>query len=106
MEFSFLILLLHLTAPLHGFKDAEDYWAKSSSKQYLSRIPVPTLLLNACNDSFLTTESMPFDEATSSPQFHFEAPASGGHVGFLKSLSGPPWYEQRLVEFLKDTAIK
>ena len=94
------------TAPLHGFASADDYYARSSARQFLGKLTVPTLLLNACNDSFLTTESMPFDEATNSPQFHFEAPASGGHVGFLEGLSGPPWYEQRLVEFLKGTAIR
>ena len=89
------------TAPLHGFKDAEDYWAKSSSRQFLGRIAVPTLLINARNDTFLTPHSMPFEEAEASKHFHFEGPASGGHVGFLTSLPAPPWHEQRVVEFLK-----
>ena len=88
------------TAPLHGFTDAEDYWAKSSSRQFLGRITVPTLLLNAQNDSFLTTESMPFAEAEASETFHLEAPTSGGHVGFIEVLAHPPWYERRVVKFL------
>ena len=41
------------TAPLHGFRDAEDYWARSSSRQFLSRITVPSLLVQAANDPFL-----------------------------------------------------
>lgn len=88
------------TAPLHGFKNAEDYWAQCSARQFLPRISVPTLLINAHNDSFLTPHSMPFEEAMASEQLHFEAPASGGHVGFLSSLRKPPWYERRIVEFV------
>lgn len=89
------------TAPLHGFMDAEDYWAKCSARQFLGNLTVPTLLINARNDSFLTLESMPFQEATNSKLFHFEAPASGGHVGFLETLASPPWYQGRIVEFLR-----
>lgn len=88
------------TAPLHGFKDAEDYWARCNSKQFLGRITIPTLLINARNDSFLTPHSMPFEEARASAHLHFEAPASGGHVGFLTSFRASPWYERRIVEFL------
>ena len=50
------------TAPIHGFRDAADYWAQSSSRQYLPRIGVPTLLLSARNDPFLTPESFPVAE--------------------------------------------
>ena len=88
------------TAPLHGFEDAEDYWRKSSSKPYLARIDVPTLLINARNDSFLTSHSLPFDEARTSPHLILEAPASGGHVGFLTSPTAVPWYLKRVPEFI------
>jgi predicted alpha/beta-fold hydrolase len=86
------------TARLHGFRDAEDYWAQSSARQYLSGIRVPSLLLNALDDPFLTPESFPFLEAASNPQLFLEAPASGGHLGFLDGRG--LWIERRVPEFL------
>src|SRR5205823_3775143 len=71
------------TAPLHGFRDAADYWRQSSARQYLPRITVPTLLLNARDDPFLTPECFPFAEAKQSPYLFLEAPDSGGHLGFI-----------------------
>jgi len=90
------------TARLHGFRDAEDYWKQSSSRQFLGGISVPTLLLNAKNDPFLTAESFPFEEAERSGSLSFEAPDSGGHVGFLDFAKGmTPWHEARTVRFLE-----
>jgi predicted alpha/beta-fold hydrolase len=92
------------TAPLHGFRDAADYWARASARPFLSRITVPTLLLNACDDPFLTAESLPFAEAGVSPFLFLEAPAHGGHVGFLDLAKGmQPWSERRLVQFFDET---
>ncbi len=93
------------TAPLHGFRDAADYWAQSSARQFLKRITLPTLLLNAANDPFLAPECFPFPEAEASSAFYLEAPASGGHVGFLDLKNGLERYsERRVVEFLSDHA--
>ena len=93
------------TAPIHGFRDAADYWARSSSRQYLSRIGVPTLLLSARNDPFLTSESFPVAEAETNPFVFLEAPDAGGHVGFLDLAGGmKPWSEGRSVEFLAGVA--
>ncbi len=89
------------TAPLHQFRDAEDYWDQASSRQYLGGITVPTLLLNARNDPFLAAPSFPFEEASQHPFLHFEAPGSGGHVGFLDFKAGlQPWTERRIPAFL------
>ena len=89
------------TAPVHGFRDALDYWEKSSARQYLNRIRVPVLLLNARDDPFLTRESFPFAEAAENPHLFFEAPESGGHFGFIDSIRNVrPWHEQRTVDFL------
>ena len=89
------------TAPLHGFRDAEDYWTRASARQFLPRITVPTLILNARNDPFLTADSMPFPEAEANPSLFLEAPASGGHVGFLDFAHRlQPWSERRVAEFL------
>jgi predicted alpha/beta-fold hydrolase len=89
------------TAPIHGFLDAMDYWEKCSSKQFLPAITVPTLILSAQDDPFLTLESFPFTEAEQSTQLYLEAPEAGGHLGFLSSLNGEgTWAEKRTAEFL------
>jgi predicted alpha/beta-fold hydrolase len=89
------------TAPIHGFRDAADYWKKSSARQYLDRITIPTLLLNANDDPFLTPGCFPFAEAEQNPSLFFEAPESGGHMGFVDlTRGGEPWFERRVVEFL------
>ena len=93
------------TAPLHGFRDAEDYWARSSARPLLPRIAVPTLLLNARNDPLLAPPAFPWAEAEASPHFFFEAPASGGHVGFLDLSRGiEPWTERRVTGFFAGLA--
>jgi uncharacterized protein len=89
------------TAPIHGFRDAAEYWERASSRPYVGNIAVPTLLLNACNDPFLTPECFPFAEAEASSALHLESPESGGHVGFLDLANGlQPWSERRIVAFL------
>lgn len=89
------------TAPLHGFRDAQDYWAQSSSKQFLTSITVPTLLINAKNDPFLSEECFPLSEAEQNGNFFLEVPASGGHVGFITfGNSGHYWSEARAAVFL------
>ena len=89
------------TAPIHGFRDAADYWSQSSARQYLDRITVPTLLLNAQDDPFLTPECFPFPEAEQSYCLFFEAAEWGGHLGFVDLKRGSePWFEQRAIEFL------
>lgn len=90
-----------ITAPLHGFASAEDYWTRASSKQFLPAIQIPTLLLNARNDPFLTPECFPEEEARQHTMVHLETPEQGGHVGFWwRTFGGSTWSEQRTVEFL------
>ena len=89
------------TAPIHGFRDAEDYWEKTSARQYLHRITVPTLILIACDDPLLTPESFSVTEAEGNPCLFLEMPKSGGHLGFIDLARGiEPWSERRVVEFL------
>jgi hypothetical protein len=89
------------TAPLHGFRDAADYWKQSSARQYLLGITVPALLLNALDDPFLTRECFPFEEANQSHCLFLESPASGGHLGFIDLSHGfHRWHERRVIEFL------
>jgi len=89
-----------VTAPLHGFRDADDYWTRSSSKPWLRHIEVPTLILNARNDPFLPHEALPRADEVS-PAVTLEFPDTGGHVGFV---SGPfpghlGWLPRRLIAF-------
>ena len=90
------------TAPVHGFLDAKDYWKKSSSKQFVSQINIPTLLVNAKNDSFLSVSCYPIREAKNNPNFFLEMPKKGGHLGFLTwpALKGVSWLESRVMDFI------
>ena len=89
------------TAPINGFKDAEDYWAKCSSDQFIPEIRVPTLLVNAQNDPFLARSCYPVQKAENSRYVHLEMPRSGGHVGFVQFNGDESyWSENRAVEFL------
>jgi predicted alpha/beta-fold hydrolase len=90
------------TARLHGFRDAADYWAQSSARQYLSRIGVSALLINARDDPFLPPACFPVAEAEANPHFFLEAPTCGGHAGFVENLRNaqPNWLERRTVSFL------
>ncbi len=71
-----------VTAPLHGYRDTDDYWTRASSKPVLRRIAVPTLVLNARNDPFLPAAALPLP-ADASAAVTLEQPAEGGHVGFV-----------------------
>lgn len=71
------------TAPIHGFSSAEDYWRRASSKPLLEDIRVPTLLINALDDPFLSASCYPSEIARSSPHLTLLTPRWGGHVGFM-----------------------
>ncbi len=91
----------HVTAPSHGFADAADYYARCSSKQFLSGIRIPTLLVNAADDPFLPDACYPIAEAEASVHVFLEVPRYGGHVGFAAfNANGHFWSEQRAVAFL------
>ena len=90
------------TSRLHGFRDAADYWAQASARQFLPRISRPTLLLNARNDPFLAPECFPYPEAEQNRWLSLETPQSGGHLGFVERAGAAlrPWFETRVVEFV------
>lgn len=69
------------TAPLHGFKDTEDYWRRASAKPHLASIRIPALALNARNDPFVPASSLPQAAAVGSHVTLWQ-PQTGGHVGF------------------------
>lgn len=86
------------TAKAHGFQNAMDYYQQSSSLQVLNKIEVPTLILNAKNDSFLSEASYPYKMAENNPNLYLETPKYGGHVGFWQP-SNIYYNEQRALEF-------
>ena len=87
------------TSRAHGYKDALDYYEKCSSLQFLPNIKIPTLLINALNDSFLSQDCYPYQVAESNPNLYFETPKFGGHVGFI-SPDNVYYNEKRALEFL------
>ena len=90
------------TAPNNGFEDAEDYYTRSSSKQFLKNINVPTLLVNAQDDPFLPQECYPIDEAQNHELLSLEMPKYGGHVGFVQSNpDNVYWSESRATSYLE-----
>lgn len=89
------------TAPAHGFKDAFDYYEKNSSLQFLPNIKIPVYILNAENDSFLSSECYPTELVSKMKNLHLEIPKSGGHVGFHQT-NKLYYSEKRTMEFLKE----
>ncbi len=91
-----------VVAKLHGFNDVNDYYRRASSRQYLKSISVPTLLIQAADDPFMTPAVLP-EPNELSPQVQLELTQQGGHVGFISgSIPFRPayWLEQRIPEFL------
>lgn len=71
------------TAKAHGFKNGSDYYKQCSCLQFLLQIKIPTLIINALNDSFLSHDCYPVKEAKQNPNLFLEMPKHGGHVGFV-----------------------
>lgn len=92
-----------ITAPLHGFADAHDYYQKSSVKQYLKKIETPTLILHAKDDPFITPNAAEELQELSA-NLILEISDFGGHVGFVGGTPWNPtyWLEERIPEFLQE----
>lgn len=92
-----------ITAPLHGFASVDDYYDRCSSRQFLRRIQVPTLVIHALDDPFMSPDIVPTD-AELSPQVRLDLSAHGGHVGFVAGTSAGGmryWLEKRIPEHLQ-----
>ncbi|HSP11120.1 MAG TPA: alpha/beta fold hydrolase [Salegentibacter sp.] len=88
------------TSRAHGYKNAADYYQKCSSLQFLPSIKIPTLLINAENDSFLSASSYPVEIAENSETLYLEIPTHGGHVGFIQNKTSY-YHEERALEFVQ-----
>jgi hypothetical protein len=89
------------TSQLHGFLDAEDYYERNSSLYFLENISIPTLIINAENDPFLSKECFPFEPINNLEKVYFQAPKMGGHCGFYPDdYQGVLWSEKRALAWV------
>ena len=89
----------YFTSKINGFRDANDYYSKASSRQFIPSISKPTLLINAKDDPFLSKSCFPINEAKKSKCFHLMTPRYGGHVGFI-SKGDFYWSEYEILNFI------
>ena len=90
----------YFTGPIHGFKDALDYYNQCSAIRFVQNIQLPTLLVNAVNDPFLSPECYPHKLLKNHAYVVFESPEHGGHVGFAQfSKTGLYWSEEQTLNF-------
>lgn len=93
-------------APVHGFLSADDYYARCNSLQFLHAINLPTLLVNALNDPFMSPTCFPVDIARNNAHLFLETPQFGGHVGFSEGWPNQPyWSESRAHLFLSSLGL-
>lgn len=90
-----------ITAPLHGFKNASDYYSKCSAKNFLLSINIPTRIIHAENDPMIPVSSLPFKELETAPQVEMLLTLSGGHCGFLEKQGNSYWSEKQTVDFFR-----
>lgn len=89
------------TGPLHGFRDADDYYSQCSGKRFLGDIQRPTLVLSALDDPFLPGECYPVALARENRHITMQIPKYGGHVGFVQTGQKYYWDEWRIMAFLE-----
>lgn len=87
------------TAKLAGFKNADEYYEKSSSKPHLHKITLPTLIVTPLDDPIMGEKCYPYKEAKENSNITFETPQYGGHIGFSSLKDFPYWQEERIFSF-------
>ena len=87
------------TAPLHGYKDAADFYIRASVKPILDKIKVPVLIMQAKNDPFLTPECLELGNAQNNKNLNLLVTSKGGHVGFQQANSLETFFEKMAFEF-------
>jgi predicted alpha/beta-fold hydrolase len=93
------------TAPIHGFRSVDHYWDCCSGLHFIPHTTIPTYIVSALDDPFLSPSCFPVTLAQSSSLIHLETPAYGGHVGFIDSLNmSRTWLERRILEYLSLSA--
>lgn len=98
----------HATAPMHGFRDAFDYYDQSSCVRFLPLVRVPTLLLASQDDPYTPHDTIPFDISNQSPWIVPQFPARGGHLGFVAGklpIRPQFWAENQSIRFLNGVEL-
>tara|TARA_B110000881_G_C18377988_1_gene414602 strand:+ start:46 stop:429 length:384 start_codon:yes stop_codon:yes gene_type:complete len=90
-----------ITAPIHGFEHAEDYYEKCSAKNFLGNIQIPTQILNAMNDPFLTPKILNKSIAGHSDHVSYQITSQGGHCGYPNFIAKTYWSEAFAVNYFK-----
>ncbi|MEM0910036.1 MAG: alpha/beta fold hydrolase, partial [Pseudomonadota bacterium] len=93
----------HLTAPIHGFSGADDYYKRASAKPELHKITTNTLILHAADDPFMDEQVIP-NKHELSPTVAYELAQKGGHVGFMQRKSGrlTTYIPERIGRFIEE----
>lgn len=89
----------YFSAPVNGYRDADDFYRQASAVHYVGGITVPTLLLNAQNDPLLSSDCSPTTLAETHPHLFLETPRTGGHVGFAVARDSQTYAERRALAF-------
>ena len=91
------------TAPVHGFQDADDYYAQCSAGRYLAGIRVPTLILRAIDDPMFAPQDIPYDAIRANPHLHAGITRRGGHLGYIEGRPGrfSGWAERQASRFMR-----
>ena len=94
------------TAPIHGFRSAQDYYTRSSAKQYVKHICTPTLIIHALDDPFMSSDILPTKEELS-VYVTLEVSTHGGHVGFISGSIFRPkyWLEERIITYFNTQKV-
>jgi len=96
----------HYTGPIHGFKNALDYYHQCSAIRFVQHITLPTIVINAANDPFLSPECYPHQLLKDHPYVSFESPENGGHVGFAQfNKNGHYWSEEQALKFFRTATV-
>ena len=101
MSDNFIYFDTHFTAPANGFTSVDAYWEKSSCRPHLANIHIPTLIIAAKNDTFLSENCYPMEAVSTNPNLYLEMPETGGHCAFIRYFNEKVWWmEERAFEFV------
>ena len=93
----------YYTAPIFGYENAEEYYAKNQSIQWLHQIEIPSLIINAEDDPFLGPLCYPTDLVSDLQSVHLCVPKYGGHVGFVQSKDDRSWLLEKVARFIEQS---
>ena len=107
MSGSFTYFDTHFTAPANGYQTVQEYWKKSSAKPHLKNIKIPSLIVNTKNDTFISEQCYPYDDARENPNLYLELAEKGGHCGYIRQFFEKDWWmESRALEFIQQNTLQ